>query len=79
MCWQGWSASSRTISFEIAVYAAVGGLVAIWTLGDAEHLNRFFVAGAYVALADSLVILTFRAPGGTLDTVGLLTLARRRY
>ena len=61
-------------SFEIAVYAAVGGLVAIWTLGSAEHLNKFFLAGAYVALADSLVILTFRAPSGTLDAVGLLTL-----
>ncbi len=45
-----------------------------WTLGGAEHLNKFFWAGAYVALADSLVILTFRAPGGTLDPVGLVTL-----
>jgi putative nucleotidyltransferase with HDIG domain len=56
------------------VYTAVGGLVAIWTLGHAEHLNKFFLAGAYVALADSLVILTFRASVGTLDAVGLLTL-----
>jgi putative nucleotidyltransferase with HDIG domain len=61
-------------TFEIAVYAAVGGLVSIWTLGSAEHLSKFFRAGAYVALADSLVILTFRVPIGTLDTVGLLTL-----
>jgi putative nucleotidyltransferase with HDIG domain len=61
-------------SFEIAVYAAVGGLVAIWTLGSAQHLNKFFLAGAYVAVADSLVILTFRALIGTLDAVGLLTL-----
>jgi hypothetical protein len=61
-------------SFEIAMYTTVGGLVAIWTLSNAEHLNRFFLAGAYVALADSLVILTFRAPGGSLDAVGLLTL-----
>jgi putative nucleotidyltransferase with HDIG domain len=61
-------------NFEIAVYTVVSGLVAIWTLGNAEHLNKFFLAGAYVALADSLVILTFRAPSGTLDAVGLLTL-----
>lgn len=61
-------------SFEIAVYTAVGGLVAIWTVGSAGQLNKFFLAGAYVALADSLVILTFRAPLGSLDAVGLLTL-----
>ena len=61
-------------SFEVATYAAAGGLVAIFTLSGAEHLNRFFLAGLYVALADSLVILTFRAPTGTLDAVGLLTL-----
>ena len=63
-----------TNSFEVAVYAAVGGLVGIWTLGNAEHLNKFFLAGVYVALADSLMILTFRAPSGTIDAVGLLTL-----
>ena len=61
-------------NFEIAAYTAVSGLVAIWTLGNAEQLNKFFLAGAYVALADSLVILTFRAPLGTLDAVGLLQL-----
>ncbi|CAG0935060.1 Cyclic-di-AMP phosphodiesterase PgpH [Thermoflexales bacterium] len=61
-------------SFEVSVYTAVGGIVAIWTLSSAEQLNKFFLAGVYVALADSLVILTFRAPAGTLDAVGLLTL-----
>jgi putative nucleotidyltransferase with HDIG domain len=61
-------------SFEIGAYTAVGGLVAIWTLSSAEQLNKFFLAGAYVALADSLVILTFHVPGGTLDALGLLTL-----
>jgi putative nucleotidyltransferase with HDIG domain len=61
-------------SFEIGVYTAIGGLVAIWTLGSAEHLNKFFLAGAYVAVADSLAILTFHAPAGTLDAVGLLQL-----
>jgi cyclic-di-AMP phosphodiesterase PgpH len=61
-------------SFEVAVYTAVGGLAAIWTLGNAAHLSKFFLAGAYVALADSLVILAFRAPAGMLDAVGLLQL-----
>jgi hypothetical protein len=61
-------------NFEIAAYTAVGGLVAIWTLGHAEHLSKFFQAGAYVALADCLVILIFRTPVGTLDAVGLLQL-----
>ncbi len=61
-------------SFEVGVYTAVGGIVAIWTLSNAEQLNKFFLAGVYVALADSLVILTFRVPSGTLDAVGLLTL-----
>ena len=61
-------------SFEISVYTAIGGLVATWTLGSAEHLNKFFLAGAYVAVADSLAILTFHAPAGTLDAVGLLQL-----
>ena len=61
-------------NFEFAVYTAVGGLVAIWTLGGAEHLSKFFQAGAYVAVANCLAILMFRTPLGTLDTVGLLTL-----
>ncbi len=61
-------------SFEISIYTAVGGIVAILTLSGAEHLNKFFWAGVYVALADSLVILTFHIPGGTLDPVGLVTL-----
>jgi cyclic-di-AMP phosphodiesterase PgpH len=52
----------------------VGGLVAILALSGAEHLNKFFWAGVYVALADSLVILTFHVPGGALDPVGLVTL-----
>jgi cyclic-di-AMP phosphodiesterase PgpH len=61
-------------SFEIAVYTAVGGIVAILTLSGAEHLNKFFWAGVYVAVADSLVILTFHVPGGPLDPVGVITL-----
>jgi hypothetical protein len=61
-------------NFEIAAYTAVGGLVAIWTLGNAEHLSKFFQAGAYVALAACLMILVFRAPLGSLDAVGLLQL-----
>ncbi len=61
-------------SFEVGVYTAVGGIVAIWTLSNAEQLSKFFLAGVYVALADSLVILTFQAPNGALDAVGLLTL-----
>jgi cyclic-di-AMP phosphodiesterase PgpH len=61
-------------SFEIAIYTAVGGLVAILVLSGGEHLNKFFWAGVYVAVADSLVILTFHVPGGQLDPVGVLTL-----
>ena len=61
-------------SLEIAVYTAVGGLVAILALSGAEHLNKFFWPGVYVALVDSLVILTFHVPGGPLDPVGLVTL-----
>ncbi len=61
-------------SFEIVIYTAVGGIVAILALSGAEHLNKFFWAGLYVALADSLVILTFHVPGGVLDPVGLVTL-----
>jgi putative nucleotidyltransferase with HDIG domain len=61
-------------SFEIAIYTAVGGLVAIMALSGAEHLNKFFWAGVYVAVADSLVILTFHVPGGPLDPVGMVTL-----
>jgi putative nucleotidyltransferase with HDIG domain len=61
-------------SFEIAIYTAVGGLVAILALSGAEHLNKFFWAGVYVAVADSLVILTFHVPGGGTDPVGVVTL-----
>ena len=61
-------------SFDVVVYIIAGGFVAILSLGKADRLNKFFWAGLYVALADLLVILTLRLPGGTLDPLGLITL-----
>ncbi len=61
-------------SLEIVTYIAVGGLVAILALHRAEHLNNFFWAGLYVTIANILVLITFRIPAGSVDTVGLLQL-----
>ncbi len=61
-------------SLEIAAYFAAGSAVATLTLGRVERLNAFFSAGLYVGLANTLTILAFRLPPGSLDTVGLLTL-----
>lgn len=62
-------------SFELAVYALVGGLIASLSLRRVERLNAFFWAGVYVALANLFVILSFHLPQQDYDTVQLLTLA----
>ena len=61
-------------ALELVVYTAIGGIVAILMLNRAEHLNSFFWAGLYVALADVIVILTFRVADGFTDPIGLVTL-----
>jgi hypothetical protein len=61
-------------SMEITAYIAAGGIVATLALGRIERLNAFFLTGLYVVLINIAVILAFRLPGESTDTLGLLTL-----
>lgn len=61
-------------SMEISTYIAAGGIVATLALGRVERLNAFFLTGLYVAIVNIAIILAFRLPGGSTDTLGLVTL-----
>jgi putative nucleotidyltransferase with HDIG domain len=61
-------------SLELAVYAAVGSIIAALTLRKVERVNAFFRAGVYVGLANVVVVLMFRLPDETTDLVGIMTL-----
>jgi membrane-associated HD superfamily phosphohydrolase len=49
-------------SLELAVYAAVGGILAVLTLRDVQRINALFRAGLVAALGNVAVILIFRLP-----------------
>lgn len=61
-------------NFELAIYAAVGGIVATLALGAADRMNAFFWAGLASAAADIAVILASRVPDGATDPMGIATL-----
>jgi len=59
---------------DVTIYVAIGGIVSALTLGRAERLNAFFWAGLAAALANVGIILVFRLPDPSSDTVGIATL-----
>lgn len=61
-------------SLEFTIYAVVGGLVGIFSLGPVERVNRLLWSSVYVALTNVAIVLIFRLPGGELDSIGLLQL-----
>jgi putative nucleotidyltransferase with HDIG domain len=61
-------------SLEFTIYAVVGGLVGVFSLGPVERVNRLLWSGVYVALTNVAIVLIFRLPGGDFDSVGLLQL-----
>lgn len=61
-------------SFELAVYSAVGGIVSALALGQADRMNSFFWAGLAGAAAHAAVILIFRVPDRSTDSVGIAML-----
>jgi len=61
-------------SLELTVYATVGPLVGVISLGRVERVNRLLWAGIYVALCNVLSVLIFRVPSGSVDPIGLLQL-----
>ena len=56
-------------SLELALYTAVGGILATLTLHDAQRINAFFRAGLVAALGHMLVILIFRFSQDTVEPV----------
>jgi len=61
-------------SLEVALFNAVGGLLAVMAVGRGERVNQFFWAGLAVAAADAGMLLVFRLPDPSLDPLGLLQL-----
>lgn len=59
---------------DVTAYTAVGGVVAALALGRAERVNSFFWAGLTAAAANVGVILVFRLPDPSSDTIGIATL-----
>ena len=60
-------------SLEIAMYAAVGGFLAVLTLRDTQKINALFKAGLFAAIANVAIILVFRLPQD-IDTAEMMTL-----
>jgi putative nucleotidyltransferase with HDIG domain len=61
-------------SLELTLFNAVGGILAVMTVGRGERVNQFFWAGIAVAVVDAGMLLVFRLPDQTLDPLGLLQL-----
>lgn len=61
-------------SLELATYTAVGGILAILTLQDAQRINAFFRAGLAGAIGYCAVILIFRLNQDIIDVLGMLEL-----
>ncbi len=61
-------------SLEFTLYAVMGGLVGVFSLGPVERVNRLLWSGVYVALTNMAIVLIFRLPGGELDSMGLVQL-----
>jgi hypothetical protein len=61
-------------SLELTVYAVMGGLVGIFSLGRVDRINRLLWAGVYVSLVNVAIVLIFRVPGNSIDSMGLLQL-----
>ena len=59
---------------EIVIYHLAGPMVAILSLGKAERVNSFLLAGLATAAANSAVIIAFRFNDPTIDVLGLSTL-----
>jgi putative nucleotidyltransferase with HDIG domain len=61
-------------SLEFTVYAVMGGLVGIFSMGRLERLNRLLWSGVFVSLTHAAIVLIFHIPGNNLDSLGLLQL-----
>ncbi|MCX7680972.1 MAG: HDIG domain-containing protein [Anaerolineae bacterium] len=53
-------------SWELMAYMTLGGVMAVLTLQQTEHIGAFFRAGAFAALIHLVLILTFSLSRGTI-------------
>jgi cyclic-di-AMP phosphodiesterase PgpH len=60
-------------SFEVTIYVMVGSIVGALSLWRLDQLGSFLRAMAYLALANSMVVLAFELPGGPIVATRLLT------
>src|SRR5258708_1459065 len=61
-------------SLEVALFSAVGGILAVMVVGRGERVSQFFWAGLAVAAVDGAMLLVFHLPDPSLDVLGLLQL-----
>jgi putative nucleotidyltransferase with HDIG domain len=61
-------------SLEFTVYAVLGGLVGVFSLGRVERVNRLLWSGVYVSLTNVAIVLIFRLPSNNIDSMGLMQL-----
>ncbi len=59
-------------SLEMAIYTALGGLVAALTMGRVERISALFRAGAFAALVHTTIVFTFHFPQDMTQLSGLL-------
>jgi len=59
-------------SFEVTIYVLVGSIIGALSLWRLDQLGSFLRAMAYLALANSVVVLAFELPTGAADSTHLL-------
>jgi len=59
-------------SFEVTIYVMVGSIIGALSLWRLDQLGSFLRAMAYLALANSMVVLAFELPTGAADASRLL-------
>jgi len=60
--------------YELVVYHLLVGVVGVVLVGRAQRLRKFLSAGAGMALAGGLVLLSTRLPSPATDLAGMMTL-----
>ncbi|MGC9358825.1 MAG: HD family phosphohydrolase [Anaerolineae bacterium] len=60
-------------SFEVTIYVMVGSIIGALSLWRLDQLGSFLRAMAYLALANSMLVLAFELPYGASEPIRLLT------
>jgi hypothetical protein len=61
-------------SLALTVYAVMGGIIGVLSMGRMKRLNQLLWSGAYIALSNVIVILIFHFSSGRFELIQLLEL-----